>query len=184
MPEQRPKSITAGCAAAMLAGKKTQVRQVVNADLPGDTVCTGPDEDGVFTWMLDSEVVHQEKCPMGTVGDSLWMQEPWFTDNDGEGGVIIYRADNPGVGFHWKPAKEMPRWASRIEAEIIRIDVQRIQEISDHDIDAEGGMWNNAGEILPAANRKGFAEWWNSVNVRPAGKWEANPWVWVIELRQ
>jgi hypothetical protein len=61
--------------------------------------------------------------------------------------------------------------------------LERLQSIRDEDLAAEGGMWQ---ESAPAGSvedeRDGFARWWNEVHVRLTAKWEADPWVWVIEF--
>jgi hypothetical protein len=68
---------------------------------------------------------------------------------------------------------------------ITGVRIERLQEISDQDIEREGGMWR---ETAPAGttetDREGFARWWDQVHARPEARWIENPWVWVIEFER
>lgn len=126
------------------------------------------------------------------------------------GFVVAYRADyDPGAPFpapwkpEWKPSIHMPRWASRITLEITDVRVQRLQEISDDDIAAEGievtkhapgdfGIENPCatGMVdLPGGVRRHstaqccFASLWDTIN-RKRAPWASNPWVWAITFRR
>lgn len=83
----------------------------------------------------------------------------------------------------WTPSIHMPRWASRITLQITGVRVERLQDISEADAQAEG--------VIPAmaicdddgvTHRDAFGDLWESIN--GAGSWAANPWVWVIEFKQ
>src|SRR5690606_25633086 len=95
-------------------------------------------------------------CPYGEVGDYLWVRETWNHSNYPYGPydsdcLIFYRADydndlldadrkksSDGIRRKWKPAIHMPRSASRIRLEIMNIRVERLQDISEEDVIAEG----------------------------------------------
>lgn len=93
-----------------------------------------------------------------------------------------------------RPGMFMPRWASRILLEITDVRVERLQDISDADVDAEcfGGNYPEAvlPEIFP--RREGgwghlsmqqcFQRLWESINGDES--WEANPWVWVVSFKR
>ena len=94
----------------------------------------------------------------------------------------------PGDGpCRWRGGRFMPRWASRITLEVTNVRVERVQEISEKDVLAEGyGLqpWhlNENGE--PEGPRTaGFAELWDSINAKRGYPWEDNPWVWVVKFR-
>jgi len=130
--------------------------------------------------------------------------------------VPIYAADGqrpdvvePHFEAHrpmrWKPSIHMPRWASRITLEVTGVRVERLQDISEADILAEGVRIsvNEAGRPCIRVTGKhppvGFlrdwetatlsdilrAEWaslWSETYGRDS--WDANPWVWVVEFRR
>lgn len=90
--------------------------------------------------------------------------------------------------YHWdhgdspcrtRPTIHMPRWASRITLEVVNVRVERLQDISEADAEAEG--WT--GPILGRYTAyHWYWELWESINGK--GSWDANPWVWVIEFRR
>ena len=94
----------------------------------------------------------------------------------------------------WRPAIYMPRWASRITLEITGVRVERLQDISEEDAEAEGidmealadaqdcydciADHNFTGRPTAAGH---FSYLWQSIY--GAESWHANPWVWVVEFR-
>ena len=70
----------------------------------------------------------------------------------------------------------MPRWASRIQLEITDIRVERLNDISEDDCEAEG-LKKLQGGIKTA-----FKMLWESINGK--GSWDKNPWVWVVEFKR
>ena len=116
-----------------------------------------------------------------------------------------YAADNPDVpmatgrggalpGWHKRPAIFMPRAASRILLKIVSVRVERLQDISDADIVAEGIDMDalaaaqdrydiackGSGASGRATERTAWRELWESTG----GDWDANEWLWVIEFKQ
>ena len=73
----------------------------------------------------------------------------------------------------------MPRWASRITLRITNVRVERVQEISEEDAQAEGFRREPAMPIDP---RDWFRVLWDSINAGRGYPWSANPWVWVVEF--
>jgi hypothetical protein len=91
----------------------------------------------------------------------------------------------------WRPGIHMPRWASRILLEIADVRVERLQDITGDQAEAEGvdaAMCQIYLESSPSrfecreAVIHGFAGLWESIN--GAGAWDANPWVWVVEFKR
>ena len=81
----------------------------------------------------------------------------------------------------------MPRWASRITLEITSVRVERLQEISEADAQAEGVTDTSALILDRAGKTQGgpiaeYAVFWESIN--GPGSWDANPWVWAIGFRR
>lgn len=74
----------------------------------------------------------------------------------------------------------MFRWASRIQLEITGVRVERLQDISEANAQAEG-----CGITVDYTKGRtyitDYKELWESIN--GAGSWDANPWVWVIEFK-
>jgi hypothetical protein len=115
-------------------------------------------------------------------------------------GHVIYRADgeadwagdDDGGGDDrsaWKPSIHMPRIASRILREITDVRVERLQDISGDQAQAEGVdavMCQQYLETSPSrfdckeAVIHGFAGLWQSTG----GDWAANPWFWVVEFKR
>lgn len=150
---------------AILAGKKTQTRRVVNPKL------------------FSGEGVHVNKCPYGVIGDRLWVRESYFPHNNRMGEPeFSYKADDlPEFDkctiSGWKSPLFMPRAASRIELEITNIRVERVQDISGADAIAEGV------EQGYGLRHVGFyQDIWDSINGKKH-PWSSNPWVWVVEFK-
>ena len=87
-----------------------------------------------------------------------------------------------------RPAMFMPRWASRITLEVTGVRVERLQDISEADAQAEGApsadLVSGRECIFPhqGTYRWGFRLLWESIN--GPGSWDANPWVWVVEFKR
>ncbi|AHZ69163.1 hypothetical protein OU5_2084 [Pseudomonas mandelii JR-1] len=110
-----------------------------------------------------------------------------------EDGTLVYAADGltpfEAEQPAWKPSIHMPRWASRILLEITDVRVERLQNISGDQAEAEGvdaAMCQQYLETSPSrfeckeAVIHGFAGLWQSTG----GNWDANPRVWVVEFKQ
>jgi hypothetical protein len=96
----------------------------------------------------------------------------------------IYRATFGDELVGWKPSIHMPRWASRLTLEITDVRVERVQDISEGDAQAEGINWSEIEDShLGRVRRQYFADLWDSINGKTY-PWEANPWVWAIEFKR
>lgn len=192
---------------AILAGQKTKTRRVVKLNQSGRI------QRGGRQWHTDDPNVVLA-CPYGQPGDRLWVREsfsgPWCMEAQdgcaaappskwGRSSRIWYWADgDPDAGDWTKPRSSihMPRWASRTTLEIVSVRVQRLQDISEADAQAEGAdalNFDNCGPTerklldMPLMEngtpyRNGFALVWEGIN--GDGSWTANPWVWVVEFRR
>jgi hypothetical protein len=103
---------------------------------------------------------------------------------------VIYRADGRHDGIReWRPPIFMPRWASRITLEVTGVRVEKVQEISEEDADAEGVVmpdfsddeFDGAGEWTL---RMEYAVLWDRLNAKRGYGWDVNPLVWVIEFKR
>lgn len=183
---------------AILEGRKTVTRRVVKPQPVGQPAQMGKDScwPGCFASAEDERIYRPPYQP----GDILWVRETWqfipcidcglyvhggctdtpitYEDKDSIGeGCFIYRADYPEPQrVYWKPSIHMPRDAARIFLRVKGVGVERLQDIDDAGVTAEGleiGCY--------------FDELWDST-IKPADRtiygWDANPWVWVIQFER
>lgn len=159
---------------AILRGQKTQTRRIARWDQRFP-----PDAE-----LRDELVCH---CPYGSAGDLLWVRETWSSildDARTDSERVVYRADLGSSADKvqvWRPSIHMPRWASRLTLRIAEVRVQRLQEISEEDAEAEGITGDEAlvGQIANPF-RTAYADLWDSINAKRGYGWGANPWVWVL----
>lgn len=166
-------------------------------------------------------------CPYGKIGDRLWVRHTFYEAYknaynyqvwDEFTNTIRWRnkereeIKDVSIWEHnglkefdkaiWKkrPSIFMPRWASRITLEITDIRVERVQNISESDSEAEGcdgvpcyhGSMSDCGGVMACSDcyntgwleppTQQFYELWNSIHGKEA--WERNDWVWVISFKK
>lgn len=178
---------------------------------PGVTLCDSSPAPLVpmndFAGTCGQEII----CPYGQPGDRLWVRETHYLhgiwsvrkDDDGKRRWTFSPNQDIGVqfdepnglirgrsttvpGWYRRPSIHMPRWASRITLEITDVRVERLQDISEADAQAEG--WTRRPEVStdPQVHKEAARDWfmdlWESIN--GPGSWDANPWVWVVEFRR
>lgn len=205
--KERPILFSAPMVRAILAGTKTQTRRAVKG-LALEWL--GPDgftpefvalrENGLF--------------PYGFAGDRLWVRESLYLHRHaGTRGGWLYAADDAQVTLpndhpdvlamiswaHHKegascPSIHMPRWASRIQLAVTAVRVERLQDISEDDAQAEGAekaaettadderLKIESGYFPPCSYEHGYRQIWEAIN--GLGSWTLNPWVWVIEFQR
>ncbi|MBF0175179.1 MAG: hypothetical protein HQL83_17350 [Magnetococcales bacterium] len=86
----------------------------------------------------------------------------------------------------WSPSIHMPRKVSRIILEIVRVDVEQLQNITERNAIAEG-IYKEivcigsqcSGNVINA-----YKDLWNSINAVHGYEWNTNPLVWVVEFRK
>lgn len=154
--KERPILFSGPMVRAILLGKKTQTRRIIQPQptLDGDLWWLGDKyfiSDEAMRDHLFHEVYGTNGTPYGSLyesgGDRIWVRETWGLHNtlpiDGPVGAHVYfRAtdgDRRELRYQlWRPSIFMPRWASRITLEITDIRVERLQEITEEDAIAEG----------------------------------------------
>lgn len=182
---------------ALLDGRKTQTRRILK-----DQPVKAKAHDG-FSFLNVPKIGPiwdaKNKCPYGQPGDLLWVRETWYNDAGFGSPIYYYRADGEfdelfvrhklgQVGpFKWKPSIYMPKAAARIWLRITDVRVERLQDISEDDAEAEGILIDDEGlmcfdyinktmrHIVPEESYKSL---WESINGPES--WDANPWVWVV----
>ena len=205
--KERPIIFSTPMVQAIIEGRKTQTRRVVNPDIVNGfdferdgslQIMTIEDKHGEQVPILDL-------CPHGKPGDLLWVRETtiiapknWvkkrfnnITDSDGDGRVIQYLATHPNTdaarnyGLKKTPSIHMPKWAARIWLEITGVRVERVQEISDSDIIAEGISTTLRDYDAFCHLNQQFIDLWDSINGKKEGcSWAENPWVWIVEFKR
>ena len=103
-----------------------------------------------------------------------------YNQKNREYGCYCYKAsmddgDTPSVGT-WHPSIHMPKEAARIFLKVTDIRPERLQDIDDNGVVAEGLQIGDP-----------FDDIWNST-IKKADRdrygWDANPWVWVIKFKR
>jgi hypothetical protein len=211
---ERPILFNGEMVRAILDGRKTQTRRVIRpqppewcrlADIEGPELYTPArvgasgeiepaDREVYGVYDVDGE--WGAVFPYGRPWDRLWVREA-FNPHYGGYKKPAYRADwektppDPDLVPEpkWKPSIHMPRWASRIDLEIIKIEIQRIQNIEEREVWAEGvkrpDWWDDLDPHIDpeTAAREKYARVWDKIYAKRGYTWSSNPWVWVITFR-
>lgn len=198
--KERPIIFSGPMVRAILDGRKTQTRRVIR----------NPERlDGL---MNAGEAA--EWCPYGQPGDLLWVREtwaqiwecdppdpselpealdsmPWHLEYKADSGAKYPgewpddMGDDPNCA-KWQSSLFMPKWAARLWLRITNVRVERLCDITEENILAEGVAlqpWA-ADNCQDWARTAGFAQLWDSINSKRGYSWESNPWVWVIDFQK
>jgi hypothetical protein len=177
---------------AILDGRKTCTRRVIK-----------PQPDGKCTYPLGFVADSTEKKEMGCFGfgineyggsiqyakpsyqpgDILYVRETWKKVPNGYYYYEDWQRDDIADVTKWKPSIHMPKEAARIWLKVTDVKVERLQEITEVQAQAEGC---NSGLLTGACTARGqFEDLWNSTIKKSdldRYGWEANPCVFVIEF--
>ncbi|MEY7580287.1 hypothetical protein AB9D14_10180 [Klebsiella quasipneumoniae] len=161
------------------------------------------DENGrIQPWKPDRPATVIHEMPFGNgyySGHAIYAADGDFTWGDDDG-----YEDGRSC---WKPSIHMPRAASRILLEITDVRVERLNAISEEDAQREGvhtEVWDQTVVARNYAARDEFFQFWSEdmphyvemnqlyrssfrslwESIYGAEKWQANPWVWVIEFKR
>lgn len=206
--KERPILFSGPMVRAFLEDRKSQTRRVMK-DAPIEQsdgyLCTK-----LVTYSNEKQVRHvmPSLCPYGQPGDRLWVKETYFawrcktytSEGMTEGPEqCVYAADGGTLlnGAKWRPSIFMFRRFSRITLEITNVRVQRLQEITEEDAQAEGALFHDGGGIghsgwrhdinhgfVYANARTSFARLWDSLNAKRGFGWDTNPWLWALTLQR
>lgn len=195
---ERPILFSGPMVKAILDGRKTQTRRVMKPAPESRENTSVPGHFGTFFhgWNLDHPDVLSRDiwnyCPYGEPGHTMWVRETFAYVGTSDPGYLLYRASDydeqcqkhdfdpstiPDISdVKWKPSIHMPKVACRLFLRIKDIRVERLQDIGDEDVAAEGETPHPMNE--PAVM---FQKLWDSINAKKH-PWESNPWVWVVEF--
>ena len=189
---------------AILDSRKTTTRRIIKVNTDLDFIgcsSTGGDFDtaafgkGCYEKILDAKIIERVKAPY-MPGDILYVRETWGISNplgdfarNNRTAEYVYKAGyskgeripiareqekNLGV---WKPSIHMPKVAARIFLKVTSVRVERLQDITEEGIRAEG-----ITEEFPPIARDNFQELWDSTTKEY--RWRLNPYVWVISFER
>lgn len=157
------------------------------------------------------------RSPFGAPGTLLYVKETWaqpYAPTPADSGTI-YLADGPDYlspatrrhnwscereRHHWRHAITLPRWAARLWLGVEEVRVQRVQEASEEDAEAEGVefyVWGHGfvtedelradpGYRCGGSYRAGLENAWAHRYDKPAdfgSSWQTNPFTWVVTYR-
>lgn len=201
--KERPVIFNAEMVKAILDGRKTQTRRALTshhinlikfAAHIGECYPLENMHDGSQSYYL-------QYCPLGKVGDRLWVRET-FAQGLCTESTLAYKATHKPEDLEegwferikWTPSIHMPRWASRITLGITGMHVERLNAISEEDALAEGCValegckWHTFEEAKSGTPmhdhtaKDAFSALWQSIYGEES--WSSNPWVWVIEFKR
>lgn len=188
---------------AILDGRKTVTRRVVKARnteiLDKPKWAKEPSWFDVIKTINGKKVATADKIlPPYNPGDILYVRETWCSAYDGE--AYFYFADKCTEreqaklldydDVRWRPSIHMPKEAARIFLRVTDVRVERLQNITPEQIDAEGckeyAYSAETGELQPSKPTWFQILWDSTVKYKEIHLygWDANPWVWVIEFEK
>lgn len=168
---------------AIMDGRKTVTRRAVKA--PVLTKSRQPDKVSIcggmakFIWSGPDTIGDFEIRLPHRIDDVLYVRETWQKNPYGSGWPYFYKAypeQFDPVPEKWRPSIHMPREAARIFLRVKSVRVERLQNIDDDGVAAEGF------EIGAP-----FDDLWDGTIKKsdiPIYGWNANPWVWVTEFER
>lgn len=205
--KEYPISFSGPMILAILKGVKTQTRRICKHD---PAVATFPSHKlrGPSEWSdKERDYFVGTYSPYGLPGCRLWVKESLQgtidtkIHDDETMPVVKYAADGTHIWtkdkyrepWPWKRAtlssRYMPRRLCRIELELTELRVERLQDITNEDAQAEGIQVDECNHAIRenddinwGSARGAYAELWERINGKSS--WKLNPWVWVVSFRK
>lgn len=186
---------------AILDGRKTCTRRVIKPQ-PQSRLCytyagshkgcigkwTYPNRGAHEFWgeeyklpenIKDEELSKQWNPPYHT-DDILYVRETWKKAPNGYFYYEDWQRNDIADVTKWKPSIYMPKEAARIWLKVTDVRVERLQDMTDDDAEAEG-CFDYTSTAL------GFFDVWDSTIKKSdldRYGWNANPWVLVIKFER
>ncbi|MFW3413097.1 hypothetical protein ACN9J3_10225 [Aliarcobacter butzleri] len=183
---------------AILDGRKTQTRRVVNKEYLG---MADIDDNNIYVPNEDGECINILKTSWSKykVGDVLYVRET-FAENFGIQKRVVYKAEfnnDAPLSIKWKPSIHMPKKYARIFLKVTNVKIERLQDITYDDCLKEGFLNNQLNPITTFPTElentkiinhitvieQWFKNLWNST-AKNGYKWEDNPFVFVYEFEK
>lgn len=198
----------------ILDGRITQLRRIMMPQPPVEHYAVikifpnQVDPDGIY--IIGNHLWVREECYVAPANfGSSDAYDSKIRDNYGRARIVGYAADMDAdsvsaaksFGVNKTLTSHMPRFASRLNLEILSVKVQRLQTLSEQDAIKEGAVYNCTGlDPRTKQQRPGWsvtnsklwsqclyqpqfaiANAWNKAN---KVNWECNPWTWVFEVKR
>ena len=188
---------------AILDGRKTCTRRSVKDNIQNDAIWgyTGFTPKGY----ISCRGVYADRYGEGFYklpyqpGDVLYVRETW-SEGYAEG-TYIYKADDKPAELPtfkktskilYHPSIHMPKEAARIWLRVTNVRVERLQDMTDDDAEAEGAIDNrgfihspeNEYDRIYTAREHFIGIWDRTIKKSDLDRygWDANPYVFVIEF--
>lgn len=189
---------------AILDGRKTVTRRIIK-NIPDGThriehdngkwiACFGRYDNGIF---YDYEKPLRPQSY--ETGDILYVRETWLMADDGD---YYYKANESetsrqvreALGYKWSPSIHMPKEAARVFLRVTSVRAERLQDMPHDGAQKEGiyfledcgFTWEKDPHIFLRTPMSSMEFLWDLTYKKQnyAWRWEANPWVWVIEFER
>jgi len=204
---------------AILEGRKTETRRPIknlgNSLHIDKLLCDWalseePFIKGSFLfWELQTDVdasrLFKDKLKY-QVGDILYVREAWthtcigckldkgYCSKCGTCPEYFYKADGL-ENIKWRPSIHMPKEAARIFLKVTDVKVERLQDITEEGIRAEGISWKKVIQFMqerfiyserefPKYERKLFKNIWDSIYSKKGYGWDKNPFGFVYKFER
>jgi len=182
---------------AILDGRKTQTRRVING-------FNNETNHRVVRRMVETKNIKQNY----QVDDVLYIREtfrPYSNITMDKEVGIHYKADDETIIYpdedmryyafdeKWKPSIHMPKKYARIFLKVTDVRVERLQDITNLDIQQEGFLLHDSNSAFTKENYhiciedRVLAKWWQDLwnsTSKDGYKWEDNPYVFVYEFER
>jgi len=183
--KELPIIMSAESVQAILDERKTVTRRVVTGNaLKMLTICS-PDDVArdLSPWQVGDRLWVKEKFAYWVGREAVAYPDMCHKAKDGDEWEDDVCISDITDGGKWKSPMFMPRWASRINLEVVSRRIERLQDITSVDSIAEGipAPYVARDNYEPIAM---YRELWNNLNAKRGYPWEENDWVWRIEFRK
>lgn len=145
-----------------------------------------------------------EQCPYGQPGDLLWVRTSFYdlvppSTNpanyqiwDAATKIVRWKTGEEIHGgkphlYDWRhrPSVHMPKWACRTWLKVLKVSVERVQQITDDEAAKEGfGIRDRLGGVYSMYHGKWVKEFRSAWEKVYPGSWERNDLVWRVEFER
>lgn len=200
--------------ALIRAGRKHQTRRLVRGSSEFVQFWRKFDKDDGPRYVFRTATSAVDKrCPYGDPGDRLWIREKWNCGGQPRAGRRV-EVGYPGVrrpdgsielqkykavtlendeqieqwerfkNRTWVPSIFMPRWASRTITALLKVRVERLQDITEEDALAEGidDLYLVQAKMPTGSRVYCYRLLFESLHGE--GSWAENPFVWVLDIEK
>ncbi len=206
---------------AILDGRKTQTRRVIVPSRAFEPGTLELDDHGATVATVRKTGSRAEvPCRYGKPGDLLYVRETWRMDKELDDcspkqaaakchdagyvnawAPIRYEADGAKVNNNWgawgktRVSIHMPKWASRLWLRVTDVRAERVQEIDEAGVEAEGAFdatglhaFDCPGPYEECCGHESpeemFGRLWDSINAKRGYGWGVDPLVRAVTFER